>query len=655
LRPLAAFAPSRFNLFQHLNRAEKLINDLNLKSQQKLGFEEKIGLPFELPTGVYGAMLAIWHLRSALQRRFPLQTGEARHYLRFLAWCATDGRKNYAILREIPEWDQALGRPLALPALNGDRWADGYSVAMFLSGMATYGGSLSALLGTTRARNRVARAYWRGRRHELQLPPLASWQKEDLARRFGSLGGLLTGIRLRQDAGKTDAELLAEFGLQDLAEIGWGSEAPTKRQEAKIAQLPPGIRRSPVPVPLRVVRRIAAILPYFKARATERERTVVTGQISRMARKAWQTEQPFGVNLFGYAHGEIGIGEDLRQVAAALQSQKIPVCIINFQPGSNISQADRTMDALVTTEPRYGINLFCMTGIEHTRYGCEQGLQHLKGRYNIGLWPWELADWPESCRHAYACVDEVWGISEYATQAHRHAAPRPVVPMTLPVGLVAVGEQRREDLGLPVEGFLFYFAFDINSNVARKNPEGLIEAFQKAFPQEYRDQVGLVLKISHPETRCKLWPKVRRIAQQDPRIHLIEKTLRRPELLALFQACDCLVSLHRAEGFGRCIAEALLLDKQVIATGFSGNLDYCCEPRVALVRHTMRTLSAKDYMWGDGQCWAEPDLDHAAELMRSIWKNLRETRHRDFDFSPSTVGRRYAARLEEIWEGRRER
>jgi hypothetical protein len=387
----------------------------------------------------------------------------------------------------------------------------------------------------------------------------------------------------------------------------------------------------------------------FRRLPSEAERASVTRLISTLHKKVCSIRQPIGVNIYGYAYGELGIGEDIRQVAVALQSQGIPVCILNFKPGSNISQADRTADPLIVTNPKYGINIFCMTGIETTRYVCEKGLSALEGRYNIGLWPWELPDWPESCRHAYACVDEVWGISQYTAHAHRHAAPRPVLPMGLPVELGPLGAQTRKDFGLPSESYLFYFAFDINSNAARKNPEGLIKAFQMAFPKEGKDQVGLVLKISHPETGCKLWSKIRKIARRDKRIHLIEKTMRRPELLALFSACDCLVSLHRAEGFGRCIAEALLLDKQVIATGFSGNLDFCHEPRVALVRHSMRKVEAKDYMWGEGQMWAEPDLDHAAELMRSIRKAPREVGAGNCDFSLESVGQRYKARLEEIW------
>lgn len=595
---------------------------------------------------VLGSMLAIWHLRPAIQRRFPLSRGRSRDWLRFLSWCATDGRREYAILRESRLWNEELSRPLALPQLANDRWQGAHSLASTLHGIALHRWGLSGMLGNAAARNRAARHFWRGARHGIQTPPIATWQRKALDEAFGNPVGVARFIAMKKHASACDSELIRQYGLEDLNV----SSAATDDTSATSLTLPEDLQCSPVPLPQPLMRLIEPILQRTRKGPTHADSVRVMKRLETAPCAARISHYRFGVNLIGYARGELGIGEDIRQVAVALQAQGIPVCILNFQPGSNISQADRSADSLIVTEPRYGINIFCMTGIETTRYVCEKGLSALDGRYNIGLWPWELPDWPESCRHAYACVDEIWGISEYTARAHRHAAPRPVMPMSLPVELGAVGEQTRSDFGLPENPFLFYFAFDINSNAARKNPEGLIEAFQKAFPTENQDQVGLVLKISHPETSCKLWAKIRKIAKRDKRIRVVEKTLRRPELLALFKACDCLVSLHRAEGFGRCIAEALLLDKQVIATGFSGNLDFCHEPRVALVRHGMSALTAKDYMWGEGQSWAEPDLDHAAELMQSIWKNPRETRHRDFDFSPSTVGRRYSARLEEIWK-----
>ena len=594
----------------------------------------------------YGAMLTIWHLRPAIQRRFPLHKGLARDWLRFLAWCATHGRKDYAILREIPLWDDELKRPVDLPQLRGDHWQHAHSLATYLHGITLHRWSLSGMTQSAWARDLAAKRFWRGARHRNHAPKIPAWQKESIHEAFGSFELFYRSVANRNERTLGNAALIDSLGLHDMNEL----DVEVSNARPKLIKIPSNLHRSPIPLPQSLVWLAEPLVQRIRKAPSQAELTRVIQLISTAPVAPSALSGAFGVNLYGYAHGELGIGEDIRQMAVALQSQGILVCILNFQPGSNISQADRSADSLIVTEPRYGINIFCMTGIETTRYVCEKGLSALEGRYNIGLWPWELPDWPESCRHAYACVDEIWGISEYTAHAHRHAAPRPVMPMSLPVELGVVGEQTRSDFGLPENPFLFYFAFDINSNAARKNPEGLIEAFQKAFPTENQDQVGLVLKISHPETSCKLWAKIRKIAKRDKRIRVVEKTLRRPELLALFKACDCLVSLHRAEGFGRCIAEALLLDKQVIATGFSGNLDFCHEPRVALVRHSMRALTAKDYMWGEGQSWAEPDLDHAAELMRSIWKNPRETRHRDFDFSPSTVGRRYSARLEEIWK-----
>jgi hypothetical protein len=595
-------------------------------------------------------MLAIWHLKPFLQRRFPLHRRLSKDWIGFFGWCCIEGSKDYAILRENSELQDFLRSKVDLPRLTQDEWEGQISLAILCCGMARYRWCLAPLVRSAKARKRAARAFWRGERHA-QFLPTSRWQLENLSLEKCDLSALLKKIYLPDyDHVLSNEELSDKFGLEDVLEFSKSGVSNLSDGQRQIT-IDKEHYRSFTPLHPKIWRLVCDFRAWLRSVPSEKERCSVM-EIGITDYSGPYTQKCFtlGVNLYGYAHGELGIGEDIRQVAVALQSEGIPVCILNFQPGSNISQADRSADPLIVTEPRYGINIFCMTGIETTRYVCEKGLSALEGRYNIGLWPWELPDWPESCRHAYACVDEIWGISEYTARAHRHAAPRPVMPMTLPVELGAVGEQTRGDFGLPENPFLFYFAFDINSNAARKNPEGLIEAFQKAFATENQDQVGLVLKISHPETSCKLWSKIRRIAKRDKRIRVVEKTLRRPELLALFKACDCLVSLHRAEGFGRCIAEALLLDKQVIATGFSGNLDFCHEPRVALVRHSMRALTAKDYMWGEGQSWAEPDLDHAAKLMRSIWKNPRETRHRDFDFSPSTVGSRYSARLKEIWK-----
>ncbi|MCW5602695.1 glycosyltransferase [Nitrosomonas sp.] len=135
------------------------------------------------------------------------------------------------------------------------------------------------------------------------------------------------------------------------------------------------------------------------------------------------------------------------------------------------------------------------------------------------------------------------------------------------------------------------------------------------------------------------------------RIHIIESTLPRPELLALYKACDCFISLHRAEGFGRGLAEALQLGLHVIATGYSGNVGFCQSPYADLVNYRLIKLKKRQYPHSEGQVWADPDINHAAELMRRFVLAKRANRHHHAwpEFSAVAVGQRYKTRLETIY------
>ncbi len=346
----------------------------------------------------------------------------------------------------------------------------------------------------------------------------------------------------------------------------------------------------------------------------------------------------------------MGLGEDIRHLALAMEEQGIPHCIVDVGLGQGFSQADNSAERKISTHPLYAINLYCQNGWETLKYLSSLGAGLNDGRYAIGHWPWELPKWPMRWHHAYKCVDEIWGISSFTANAY-NSFHGPVQRMGLPVSVEDIAIMDRSDFNLPPAAYLFHYSFDLHSKLARKNPFGLIRAFQKAFPNEGHEAVGLVLKVNHAKRFHAENIRLRWIAARDSRIHLIERSMRRPEVLALMRSCDCYVSLHRAEGFARGIAEALLLDRQVIATGWSGNMDFCQETRVALVRHRMIPLKKGDYFFGEGQQWADPDIDHAAELMREIRQHPRDVSVGRPDFRPATVGARYAKRLREIWEG----
>jgi hypothetical protein len=630
----------------------------------------RVTLPFVLPTGVYGAMLVIWHLRANLQMRFPLHRGQARDYVRYLAWCATEGRREYEILRTIPEWDWELAQPMILPKIDGDSWQDAIPVSMFFYGVAHCHYTFGGMLKSARVRRGVAMAYWRGERFRRHAPPVAPWLRAQLSERFGSVQSLVQSIRLpKHDRKKSDLQLYKRFHLADLGEwnkVGFQVDQSLGRDVTiEPAYLPKGLSRGALRVPRPLLPGLT-LLESANVLPSEFQLASVTRLVSTARRGITRPELPFGVNLYGYAKGELGIGEDVRLAAAALRTQGIPFSIINVEPGKEISQEDHSVHEWISKKPTYAINLLCITGVEQARLTCERGTAMFGDRYNIGLSPWELPHWPASCLHTYGAVDEIWGISNYTAKAF-HSSPLPVRAMTLPVQVGEVESIGRREFGLPENPFLFVFSFDIHSSLARKNPDGVIRAFQKAFPKDGPDKVGLVMKVNVAPARIQKmnllervdfylnkqhsWNGVKRLAAGDSRIHFIEESMRRPRVMALYKACDCYVSLHRAEGFGRGIAEAILLGKQVLTTGFSGNMDFCHEPRVALVRHGIRAIERGEYFWGDGQTWAEPDLDHAAELMREIRESPRDVSDPGHDFSPEAVGRMYAQRLEEIRVG----
>ena len=114
------------------------------------------------------------------------------------------------------------------------------------------------------------------------------------------------------------------------------------------------------------------------------------------------------------------------------------------------------------------------------------------------------------------------------------------------------------------------------------------------------------------------WDRFSAEAAEDPRIMLLNRTLSRAEILDLYRACDCFVSLHRAEGYGRGIAEAMLLGKPVITTGFSGNLDFTTNETAALVGYELVPVKKGEYPFADGQVWADVDIEHAARSMKRI-------------------------------------
>ena len=382
-------------------------------------------------------------------------------------------------------------------------------------------------------------------------------------------------------------------------------------------------------------------------------------------------QRSFGVNVIGYAFGQLGIGEDARMAARSLLAAHATFNMVSMEPSAEISQNDRSMQQYVVERGELAINLFCLTAEETGRFYAEQGSRQFTNRYNIGYWPWELGAWPHAWQMLFELVDEVWVSSQHTFDALVPVCDKPLYLMPMAVDLGPVTQfksrhQARAHFGLPGQAKLFCFSFDLNSYIDRKNPQACVEAFLRAFSQdEYPDPaVGLVIKVHAPKQPNKAWEKLKALAASDSRIHFIEQTLDRADLLALYQACDCFVSLHRAEGFGRGLAEALQLGLRVICTGYSGNLDFCHAPAAELVDYRLVKVGRGQYPHAKGQYWAEPSIKHAAQLMQKVFalpelelklkqKPVRQS-YEFAEFSPMVVGNRYKRRLKEIYAKRRE-
>jgi glycosyltransferase involved in cell wall biosynthesis len=223
--------------------------------------------------------------------------------------------------------------------------------------------------------------------------------------------------------------------------------------------------------------------------------------------------------------------------------------------------------------------------------------------------------------------------------------------VSLPRGLDAAAPKLRSNFNLPDNKYLFVFSFDGNSFIERKNPLAVVRAFTSAFAASEQD-VGLVVKCMRPDPDNLVWQEIGDLATQDERIIVYDAMLSKLDVMELYRACDCFVSLHRAEGFGRGIAEALLLGLDVIATDHGGNVDFCRKAGAHLVSCDMVPLNDTDYVEAHGQYWAEADIQDAARAMRRAHeKSARKAPNADVLnslFSFASVGARYRERLQQV-------
>ncbi|MEB0136048.1 glycosyltransferase [Actimicrobium sp. CCC2.4] len=362
-----------------------------------------------------------------------------------------------------------------------------------------------------------------------------------------------------------------------------------------------------------------------------------------------------GVNIVGFPQGVLGLGEDARMAAQALELASIPCALINA-PINGPQRVDNSMNHLITDVIKYPVTLFCLPPTEMMRLPLEGGIHLIDSAvYKIGAWPWELPHWPAPFSRVRQFVDEIWAQSDYVRSAFSRNSDTPVFKMPMAVSLPVVTENTRKRFGLHEDHFLFYILFDGKSWLSRKNPLAGIQAFQLAFSKKDAP-VGLVVKAMNIVESDPIWQKIVAIAKADKRISILTELLPRQDAINLMASCDCYISLHRSEGFGRVIAEAMLIGQPVIVTNFSGNIDYCESETSFLVDGVLVPLQPGEYLFHEGQYWCDPDVYVAAEKISLVFENVTLRERTAYagqqriisDYSISTVAAAYSARLREI-------
>ena len=322
--------------------------------------------------------------------------------------------------------------------------------------------------------------------------------------------------------------------------------------------------------------------------------------------------RPFGVNLVGYLDADLGLGVAARRMQHALEAAGVPTATVSYdRTSSNL----RSPSAGGTARP-FHANLLLITPDQLPLFVDDVGADFLAGHHNIGLWYWESDVLTPQQESAFAFVDEVWAATTYLRDVFARAGRVPVslVPSPLVFDDPAVGPSDRSRLGLD-DRFTFLFSFDFLSVVERKNPLGLLEAYQRAFGPD--DGTRLIIKSINghvfPQERERLMDAV----ADRPDVEVWDRLLPAADRLALVAAADCYVSLHRSEGLGLTMAEAMAVGTPVIATAYSGNLDFMDDRSALLVPCTEVEVGPGQYYPAQGH-WAEPDLGRAAELMARV-------------------------------------
>lgn len=338
---------------------------------------------------------------------------------------------------------------------------------------------------------------------------------------------------------------------------------------------------------------------------------------SRGMRPVWHDgdRRPDGVNLIGYLGFDKSLGDVARRIHRCLTDAGVPVAALHYHRSGSPTSADTPP---LTDTLRYDTNVVVVNADQTPLLAADYGDVLLPGRATISYWFWELAYIPPYMVAAAELVDEIWVATDFTAEALRAATSTPVRTVPIPVPEPEPSGATRAELGLPEGRFVFLVTLDHLSVTERKNPVAAVEAFRRAFPEPSETGPVLFVKTLNRSHRWAEHERIKIAAAGRPDIVVVDRHLSRPDQMALTAAADCMVSLHRAEGLGLHLMEAMWLGTPTIATRYSGNLAFMDDSNSVLVdARLVDVVHGERYFPAEAQ-WADPDLDQAAHWMRRM-------------------------------------
>ena len=365
-----------------------------------------------------------------------------------------------------------------------------------------------------------------------------------------------------------------------------------------------------------------------------------------------------GLAIVGYPFLPIGMGEHARSTFRAFRAAGAEPSLLDVADHRGDPDPDLDRDFRPFLSAGAGaVNLFCVNGDEAARVIETVGRKAFDGAYNIIYPAWELARYPEPWAKVLRQFDEVWAPSAFIQAAIAGVVSKPVVHMPLAVDLKLSAFLGRRHFGIPEDAFVVLFFFDFSSFADRKNPSAVLQAFERLAARRPDAQIHCVIKSrGGADADAAQTALEDRLAALAPRAQAIYGDLADNEIKNLVRVCDVFVSLHRSEGFGRGMAEAMAMGRPAIATGYSGNLDFMTPQTSLLVDYDLVPVAKGAYPHGDGQVWAEASPEHASRLIEKLLDDPAEARamgqrarrHIRQNFSVRAIGQRYIERLREI-------